>query len=69
MDTATVGKEGLLILYNTLARMCATENLADYVVGMEFGPARALSAMPPPAGSGQSATSTITASRTGVTPP
>lgn len=41
-----VGKEGLLILHNTLVPMFTTENFADHVVGMEFGYTRALSAMP-----------------------
>lgn len=41
-----VGKEGLFILHNTLVPMFTTENFADHVVGMEFGYAKAFSAMP-----------------------
>lgn len=32
-----VGPDGLVLLHNTLVPMFATENFADYVVGMEFG--------------------------------
>jgi len=33
---ARVGPEGIIILHNTLVPMFATENFANYVVGMEF---------------------------------
>lgn len=32
-----VGPDGLVLLHNTLVPMFATENFADYIVGMEFG--------------------------------
>jgi len=43
-----VGPNGLLMLHTTLAPMFATENFADYVVGMEFGYGEISTAMPKP---------------------
>jgi hypothetical protein len=42
-----VGPEGLIILHNTMAPMFATENFADYVVGMEWGYGMLLTGIPP----------------------
>ncbi len=43
-----VGPEGLLMLHNTLVPMFATENFANYVVGMEFSYGKVSLAMPRP---------------------
>lgn len=43
-----VGPEGLVTVHNTMTPMFATENFADYVVGMEWGYGRILDAMPKP---------------------
>ncbi len=42
-----VGPDGLIILHNTMAPMFATENFADYVVGMEWGYGTLLTGVPP----------------------
>ncbi|MFQ6070249.1 MAG: hypothetical protein ACE5LC_06965 [Candidatus Aminicenantales bacterium] len=41
------GKEGLVLIHNTLVPMFATENFANYVVGMEFGYSRVSESFPP----------------------
>ncbi len=43
-----VGPEGIIILHNTLVPMFATENFANYVVGMEFSYGKLLLSVPPP---------------------
>ena len=42
-----VGPEGLVIVHNTMAPMFATENFANYVVGMEWGYGKLLNDVPP----------------------
>ena len=42
-----VGPGGMIILHNTMAPMFATENFADYVVGMEWGYGTLLTGIPP----------------------
>jgi hypothetical protein len=43
-----VGHDGIIILHNTLVPMFATENFANYVVGMEFSYGRLSQSMPEP---------------------
>ncbi len=43
-----VGPNGIMILHNTLAPMFATENFANYVVGMEFSYGKLSVSVPPP---------------------
>ncbi|MCW5980404.1 MAG: hypothetical protein KIT09_20140 [Bryobacteraceae bacterium] len=43
-----VGPDGVVILHNTLAPMFATENFANYVVGMEFSYGRLSTGVPRP---------------------
>lgn len=42
-----VGPDGLIIVHNTMTPMFATENFADYVVGMEWGYGLLSRAVPP----------------------
>jgi hypothetical protein len=43
-----VGRDGIIILHNTLVPMFATENFANYVVGMEFSYGKLSVSMPRP---------------------
>jgi hypothetical protein len=43
-----VGPDGIMILHNTLVPMFATENFANYVVGMEFSYGKLSVSVPPP---------------------
>ncbi len=43
-----VGPEGLVAVHDTMTPMFATENFADYVVGMEWGYGRIVDRMPKP---------------------
>lgn len=42
-----VGRDGLVIIHNTMVPCAVTENLADYVVAMEWGYGRLATAAPP----------------------
>ncbi len=44
-----VGPDGIMILHNTLVPMFATENFANYIVGMEFSYGRLSVSVPQPA--------------------